>query len=138
MLKATSDICCKIIADVMNTIIRQGKVPVDQSDSIIVKLFKGKGDALDRNNYRGLKLTDHVLKVIERVVENIRETVNIDEMQFGFCPGQGTTDAIFILRQLQEKYLAKQETVCVICRFGKGLRQSVSKGTVVGSSCWCS
>ena len=51
----------------------------DWSDSIIVSLLKGKGDALDQNNYRGLKLTDHVLKVIERVVENmIRETVNID------------------------------------------------------------
>ena len=92
----------------MNAIIREGKVPADWSDSIIVSLFKGKGDTLDRNNYRGLKLTDHVLKVIERVVENIiRETVNIDKMQFSFCPGRSTTDAIFILRQLQEKYLAK-------------------------------
>ena len=42
------------------------------------------------------------------MVENIlRETVNIDTMQFGFCPGRSTTDAIFIFRQLQEKYLAK-------------------------------
>ena len=50
----------------------------------------------------------HVIKVIERVVENLmHETVNIDEMQFGFCLCRGTTDAIFILRQLQEKYLAK-------------------------------
>ena len=109
MLKSVPDMFCKIIADLMNAIIREGKVPVDWSDSIIVSLFKGKGDALDWNNYRGLKLTDNVLKLIERVVENIiRETVNIDEVQFGFCPGRGTSDAIFILRQLQEKYLAKQ------------------------------
>ena len=109
MLKASPDICCKIIADSMNAIISEEKVQADWSDSIIVSLFnKGKGDALDLNNYRGLKLTDHVLKVIERVVENIiREIVNIDEMQFGFCPGRGTTDEIFVLRQLQEKYLTK-------------------------------
>ena len=64
MLNTAPDICGKIIADLMNAIIREGKVPSDWSDSIIVSLFKGKRDSLDLNNYRGLKLTDHVLKVI--------------------------------------------------------------------------
>ena len=36
----------------------------------------------------------------------IRQLVSIDDSQFGFIPGRGTTDAIFVVRQLQEKYLA--------------------------------
>ena len=36
----------------------------------------------------------------------IRQLVSIDDSQFGFIPGRGTTDAIFVVRQLQMKYLA--------------------------------
>ena len=43
--------------------------------------------------------------MIEHVFERrIRETVKIDAMQFGFMPGKGTTDAIFTVWQMQEKY----------------------------------
>ena len=50
------------------------------------------------------------MKGMERVTEKItRERISIDDMQFGFMPGRGTTDAIFILRQLQEKHLAKNK-----------------------------
>ena len=49
------------------------------------------------------------MKVMERVIEKrVRSIVLIDEMQFGFRPGRGTTDAIFIVRQLQEKYLGRE------------------------------
>ena len=60
-----------------------------------------------RGNYRSLKLTEQVMKVLERIVDSlIRQLVSIDNSQFGFVPGRGTTDAIFVVRQLQEKYLA--------------------------------
>ena len=38
------------------------------------------------------------MKVLEKVLEKrIRCQVSIDSMQFGFMPGKGTTDAIFIM-----------------------------------------
>ena len=43
------------------------------------------------------------MKVFERDIDaRLREMVDIDDMQFGFSAGKGTTDAIFIVRQLQE------------------------------------
>ena len=93
--------------DLAVAIIRDGKVPSDWEQSFIVCLYKGKGDALERGNYHGLKLTEQVMKILERIVDGlIRQLVSIDDSQFGFVPGRGTTDAIFVVRQLQEKYLA--------------------------------
>ena len=39
----------------------------------------------------------------------IREMIAIDEMQFAFFPGRGTTDAIFIIWQLLEKFLSRKD-----------------------------
>ena len=46
-------------------------------------MYKGKGDALECGSYRGIKLLDQVMKVMERVIEKrIRSRVQLDEMQF--------------------------------------------------------
>ena len=107
MIWAAGDMGASMIRDLAAAIIRDGKVPSDWEQSFIVCLYKGKGDALERGNYRGLKLTEQVMKILERIVDGlIRQLVSIDDSQFGFVPGRGTTDAIFVVRQLQEKYLA--------------------------------
>ena len=50
------------------------------------------------------------MKILERVVEaRVRRIVKIDDMQCDFMAGKGTTDAIFIVRQLQKKYLVKKK-----------------------------
>ena len=95
------------VRDLVENIISEGCIPTDWQESFIVNLYKGKWDALNRGNYRGLKLIEQVMKVLECVVEGlIRQRVEIDEMQCGFMSGRGTTDAIFIVRHLQEKHLA--------------------------------
>jgi len=46
--------------------------------------------------------------VVERIFEHrIRQQIAIDDMQFGFMKGKGTTDAIFMARQMQENFEVK-------------------------------
>ena len=55
MIRAAGDMGASMIRDLAAAIIRDGKVPSDWEQSFIVCLYKGKGDALERGNYRGLK-----------------------------------------------------------------------------------
>ena len=99
MIRAAGDTGASIIRDLADALIHDGKVPSDWEQNFIVCLYKGKGGALDRGNYRGLKLTEQVMKVLERIVDGlIRQVVSIDDSQFGFVPGRGTTDAKFVVR----------------------------------------
>ena len=99
-----------MIHDLAAAIIRDGKVPSDWEQSFIVCLYKGRGDALERGNYCSLKLTEQVMTVLERKLDSLmRQLVSIDDSQFGFVPGRGVTDSMFVVRQLQEKYLAAKK-----------------------------
>ena len=89
-----------VITDLVNRIVVEGVIPAEWELSTIVNCYKGKGDSSERGSYRVLKLTDQVLKIAEGITGKlIRQQVDIDEMQFGFVPGCGTTNFI-VLRQL--------------------------------------
>ena len=110
MLKAAGNTGIIFLRELITSVMIHGKIPADWEMSFILNLYKGKGDALNRGNYRGLKLTEHVMKVMERIVDEIiRQMIDFDEMQFAFVPKRGTTDAIFIIRQLQEKFLSMRD-----------------------------
>ena len=75
-------------------------MPEEWRDSVIVPIFKDKGDIQDCGNYRGIKMISHTMKIWERIIDRrLREEISIEEEQFGFMPGRGTTDAIFSARQ---------------------------------------
>ena len=54
-------------------------------------------------------MLEHATKIIEKVLVRRLQRMVKDEMQFGFMPGKGTIDAVFILRRLQEEYLDKEK-----------------------------
>ena len=73
-------------------------------------VYKGQCDPLVCSSYRAITLRDDPMKVLERVLEKrIRCQVLIDNMHFGFMSSKGTTDAIFIMRQVQEKHQARKK-----------------------------
>ena len=71
----------------------------------IIHIYKQKGDPLECNNFRGINLLSHTLKLWERVVESrLRKMVNISEIQYWLQPGKSTIHPLFCLRMLQEKH----------------------------------
>ena len=67
-------------------------------NSILVPIFKNKGDIQSCTNYRGIQLMSHTMKLWKRV----RSVTNVTKDQLCFMSGRSTTEAIFLLRQLME------------------------------------
>ena len=62
---------------------------------------------MECGSYRGIKLLEQAMKVVERIFEHrIRQQIESD-VQFGFMKGKGTTDAIFMARQMQKNFRVK-------------------------------
>ena len=103
MIQATRDIGTQWILDLCNCIVKEGSIPEDWKSSVVLPVYKGKGDPMECGSYRGIKLLEHAMKVVERIFEQrIRQQIEIDDMQFGFMKSKGTTDAIFMARHAGE------------------------------------
>ena len=96
MLKAAGNKGVKIMTKICNHVVREGAMPREWELSTLIPIYKSKGDPMECGSYRAIKLFEHGMNVLERVLERrLRMKVNIDDMQFGFMLGKGTVDAIF-------------------------------------------
>ena len=78
---------------VMQAIWKGKRVPNDWLESILVPIFKKKGNIHECGNYRGIKLLLQLMKCLERIID-ARIRMNVDEQlpgeeQFGFRKGCG-------------------------------------------------
>ena len=72
---------------------------------MIVPILKGKGDAMSCRAYGGVIQLEHAMKIAGRIlIKRSQKMVKINAIQFGFVPGKGTIDAMFVMRRLEEEY----------------------------------
>ena len=119
--KCLGESAMKLLTKLYNRTMERETMPDEWRDSVLIQIFKNKGDVQRCSNYRGIKLIGHTMKQWERMIEiRLRRYLIFSNQQYGFMPGKSTTDALFALRVLLEKYREGQnELHCVFVDLDK-------------------
>ena len=102
-----------ILTAICNKILKTGEWPTIWTQSLVITLPK-KGNLQLCQNYRTISLISHPSKVMLKTILNRLEPLAeeiIAEEQAGFRAGRSTTEQIFNLRILCEKYLQHQQNL---------------------------
>src|SRR4051812_8114764 len=72
------------LTKLFNLIFWSNKMPEEWRRSILVPIFKNKGDVQSCTNYRGIKLMSHTMKLWERVIEHRVRGMTRDQKSIWF------------------------------------------------------
>ena len=111
MLKASIPYMEEIYTQLFNNILLSGIYPSQWSMGFISNIFKD-GDPTDPNNYRGITVNSSLAKVFSSVVNErldkyLGDKKVMNHFQIGFTKKARTSDHIFVIRTLFEKYVKK-------------------------------
>ena len=77
--RCLGDIAIAWLTKLFNHIFRSNKMPDEWRRSILIPIYKNKGDIQSCTNYRGIKLMSHTMKLWERVMEHENNNVGLYE-----------------------------------------------------------
>ena len=113
LVQAGEESMIDILTTVCNKIWKTGELPTTWTQSLVITLPK-KGNLQLCQNYRTISLISHSSKVVLKIILNRlqpqAEKIIVKE-QAGFRAGRSTTEQIFNLRILGEKYLQHQQNL---------------------------
>ena len=79
LIKMTEEVGLSQLRRIFEQIVLNEKCPMECEDSDTVVVYKGKADALDSDNYRGIRLLELNMKMWEKVLEaRLREMITIN------------------------------------------------------------
>ena len=109
IINASGKVKIDVMMKLCQRLIDEKEMAKDWKTSVMVPICKKK-DMMKCSAHRGMKLLEHGMKIVGIVLEKrIRALVDVDDMPFGLMPGRETTDALFIVRGMQEKYREKNK-----------------------------
>ena len=91
-------------------------LPKEWKTNVVVPIFTGIGGVMDCGACRGVKLLEHAMKIVERVLENrIGGLVTIHDMQFGFMPGRAQLMHCLFLEECKRSFVEERKScTCVL------------------------
>ena len=69
MRAASGEIVFKVAMGLCQRVLGDREMLDEWNTSVIVPIFKGKGDAISYGSYRGERLVGHAMKILERVLK---------------------------------------------------------------------
>jgi hypothetical protein len=119
-LKVASTKISDLILLLFNLILKSGKTPNNWSVGFICPVYKGKGDMLNTDNYRGITMLSCFGKLFTSILnDRIHSFLDKNDLlgteQAGFRKGSSTLDHIFSLHCLIDIYLQRRKRL--FCTF---------------------
>ena len=111
IFKNSSDATIKALAKLFNLILKTGQYPEQWNKSYLILLHKSSKKC-DPSNYGGISLINCVANIFSAILNNRLKLLMKDKYsnsQFGFRENHRTSDSLFILKTLINKYLHKNK-----------------------------
>ena len=84
--KCMGEMGIKFLNRLFNRLLMGEQMPEEWRRSVLIPIYKNKGDAQCCKNYRGIKLMSHTMKIWERIIETrLRDRVEISNSNMDLC-----------------------------------------------------
>ena len=119
MLKCSQTYIIPGLLKLFNNCLTFGNYPEPWTKGYITPIHKG-GEASDPNNYRGITITNCLGKLFNKILDNrlnkfLEKNGIINSCQLGFTKKAGTSDHMFILKTIIDKYCKTKEGRVYAC-----------------------
>ena len=109
MIRHSIDVMCPVFKKLFNIILESGIFPDSWCISSLTPIFKS-GDTSDTNNYRGICVSSCLGKFFtsilnQRLMKFIQKNKILHNSQIGFLPNHRTSDHIFTMRCVIDRYV---------------------------------